>query len=374
MTLRYRTLSRIILLVVGVLLSLAVLATLFAYWTSSNSCERPTAPRGDLMKAIVHCAYGSADVLKFEDIEKPTPGDNEVLVRVRAASVNPLDWHYMRGEPSIMRLEAGLRVPQDIRLGVDYAGTVEAVGRNVKRFKPGDDVFGGRSGAFAEYVSAREDRAIVLKPANLTFEQAAAVPIAAITALQGLRDTGKIQPGQKVLINGASGGVGTFAVQIAKSFGAEVTGVTSTRNLDMVRSIGADQVIDYTREDFTKSAQRYDLIFDTVGNHPLLETRRVLKPNGIYIGIGGGGPNDQGFIGPLFGPIKEFLLSPFVSQKFVTFFAELNKEDLTVLSDLMQTGKVTPVIDRRYKLSEVPAAIRYLEEGHARGKVVIMLE
>jgi NADPH:quinone reductase-like Zn-dependent oxidoreductase len=251
---------------------------------------------------------------------------------------------------------------------------VEAIGRNVRRFKPGDEVFGGRDGAFAEYVTALEDRAVVLKPVNVTFEQAASVPIAAITALQALRDKGKIQRGQKVLINGASGGVGTFAVQIAKVFGAEVTGVSSTRNVELVRLLGADRVIDYTREDFTKGSELYDLILDCVGNHGLLEYRRVLKPKGTYVLIGGGGPDDGRWIGPMARPIKALMLSPFVSQNFVMILAELNKEDLTVLRDLMQAGKVTPVIDRRYTLSEVPAAIRYLEEGHARGKVVITLE
>jgi NADPH:quinone reductase-like Zn-dependent oxidoreductase len=352
-------------------ISLALLAALIAYSTSSNTCsDRKTAAQGNLMKAIVYCDYGSPDVLRFEDIEKPTPGDDQVLVRIRAASVNPLDWHYMRGTPYFMRMQAGLRKPKVTRLGVDFAGTVEAVGRNVKRFQPGDEVFGGRTGAFAEYVSVREDRAVVLKPANLTFEQAASVPIAAITALQGLRDQGKIQPGQKVLINGASGGVGTFAVQIAKSFGAEVTGVCSTRNVDMVRSIGADRVIDYTKEDFTKSAQRYDLILDNVGNRSLLECRRVLNPKGKYVMIGG--PTGR-WIDPLPRVMNAFVLSRFVSQDMGMFLAELNKEDLTVLRDLMQAGKVKPVIDRHYRLSDVPEAIRYLEAGHARGKVVITL-
>ncbi len=294
-----------------------------------------------------------------------------------SASVNPLDWHFMRGTPYLMRMEAGLRKPKSTRLGVDFAGTVEAVGRNpaaAGQFKPGDEVFGGKNGAFAEYLCARADRAVVLKPANLTFEQAASVPIAAITALQALRDKGKIQPGQKVLINGASGGVGTFAVQIAKSFGADVTGVCSTRNVDMVRSLGANQVIDYTKEDFTKSAQRYDVILDNVPNHTLSECRRVLNPKGKYVMIGGGGPNDGRWIGPFGRVISALVLSPFVSQDMGMMLAELNKKDLTILSDLMQAGKVTPVIDRRYKLSEVPEAIRYLEEGHARGKVVITLE
>jgi NADPH:quinone reductase-like Zn-dependent oxidoreductase len=256
-------------------------------------------------------------------------------------------------------------------LGVDFAGQVEAVGRNVTQFRPSDEVFGGRDGAFAEYVCVREDRAVVLKPANLTFEQAASVPVAAVTALQGLRDKGRVQPGQKVLINGASGGVGTFAVQIAKSFGAEVTGVCSTRNVAMVRSIGADHVVDYTKEDFTEGAQRYDLILDNVGNRSLLENRRVLKPKGKYIMVGG--PSGR-WIDPLPRALDAFLLSRFVSQDMTMFLAELNKEDLTILRDLMQAGKVTPVIDRRYRLSEVPEAIRYLEAGHARGKVVVTVE
>lgn len=356
-------------------ISLALLGTLIASSTSGNtSDDRNSAVQGDLMKAIVYHEYGTPDVLELEDIEKPTPGDDQVLVRVRAASVNPLDWHFMRGTPYLMRLMAGLRKPKDTRLGVDFAGTVEAVGKNVKQFKPGDDVFGGRTGALAEYVIVREDRAVVLKPAGMTFEQAACVPVAALTALQGLRDKGKIQPGQKVLINGASGGVGTFAVQIAKSFGADVTGVCSTRNLDMVRSIGADQVVDYTKEDFTRSAQRYDVILDNVGNRSLLECRRVLNPEGKYVGIGGGGPSDAQWIGPLASPIKALLLSPFLSQEVGMMLAELNKKDLTIMGDLIQAGKVTPVIDRRYRLSEAPAAIGYLEQGHARGKVVITLE
>ena len=274
------------------LVALAILALFIAYWRSNNDCGRSTTAGGNTMKAIVYCDYGSPDVLKLEEIAKPVPTDDQVLVKVRATSVNPLDWHFMEGTPYVMRLEAGLRKPKDMRLGVDYAGTVEAVGRNVTQFKPGDEVFGGRNGAFAEYVCVRADRAIALKPANITFEQAAGVPIAAVTALQGLRDKGQIKPGQKVLINGASGGVGTFAVQIAKSFGADVTGVCSTKNLDMVRSLGADHVIDYTKQDFTKSGQRYDLILDNVGTQPLLGFRRVLEPKGICVLIGGGGPND----------------------------------------------------------------------------------
>ena len=361
--------------------TLCLSALLFAGAALAQEQSRPsqtaaTASAAPRMKAIVYHNFGSPDVLRLEEIEKPVPNDNQVLVRVRAASVNPLDWHFMEGTPYIGRIlfGFGLLKPKGTRLGVDYAGTVEAVGRNVTQFKPGDDVFGGRNGAFAEYVCVLENRAVVLKPANLTFEQAATVSVAAITALQGLRDKGKIQPGQKVLINGASGGVGTFAVQIAKSFGADVTGVCSTRNLDMVRSIGADHVIDYTKEDFAKSGQRYDVILDNVGTQPLLGFTRVLKPKGKYVLIGGGGPNDGRWIGPMARPIKAMVLSPFVSQEMGMMFAELNKKDLTILADLMQTGKVTPVIDRTYPLSQVPDAIRYLEEGHARGKVVITLK
>jgi len=359
-----------------VVLILAFLVGFVAYWRSTNECDRNTGTPANPMKAIVHCEYGTPDVLKLEDVEKPVPNDNQLLVRVRAASVNPLDLT-IRG-PWLIRPILGMRKPKDTRLGVDYAGIVEAVGKNPAaggQFKPGDEVFGGKNGALADYVCVLADRSVALKPANMTFEQAAAVPVAAITALQGLRDKGKIQPGQKVLINGASGGVGTFAVQIAKSFGTEVTGVCSTRNLDMVRSIGADHVIDYTKEDFTKTDQRYDLIFDLVGNHSFSERRRILNPNGICVmaGIGGAGWHD-GIGMRLLGELNAYVASRFVHEKFITYIARLNKADLIILGDLMQTGKVTPVIYRRYKLSEVPAALRYLEEGHARGKVVITVE
>jgi NADPH:quinone reductase-like Zn-dependent oxidoreductase len=325
------------------------------------------------MKAITHCEYGGPEVLKVEEIEKPVPNDNQVLVKVRANSVNPLDLT-IRG-PLLLRPLFGLRKPKDTRLGVDYSGTVEAVGKNVTNFKPGDEVFGGKNGAIAEYVCVLADRAVVLKPANMTFEQAAAVPVAAITALQGLRDKGKIQSGQKVLINGASGGVGTFAVQIAKSFGTEVTGVCSTHNVDLVRSTGADHVIDYTKEDFTDGAQRYDLIFDLIGNHSFSERRRVLNPNGICVmaGVGGAGWHD-GMGMRLAGELNAYVRSRFVRQKFVAYIAVFNKADMTILADLMQSGKVTPVIDRTYKLNETADALRYLEQGHARGKVVISLE
>jgi NADPH:quinone reductase-like Zn-dependent oxidoreductase len=321
------------------------------------------------MKAIVYRNYGSPDVLKCEEIEKPTAGDNEVLIKVRAASVNPLDSHLMRGGPYIVRKLLGLLNSKIKRPGVDVAGQVEAVGKNVTQFKPGDEVFGSCRGAFAEYACPSESR-LVIKPGNVTFEQAAAAPVAAYTALQGLRDKGKIQPGQKVLINGAAGGVGTFTVQIAKSFGADVTGVCSAGNLEMVRSIGADRAIDYTQEDFTKNDQRYDLIFDLVGNHSLSACRRVLNPNGIYIGAGGLGVSMIGILPHLIAPL---VLSPFVSQKLVMLLARSSKEDLTIMGELMAAGKLKPVIDKRYRLSEVPEAIRYLEKGHARGKVVILL-
>jgi len=354
-------------------LVLAFLVGFVAYWRSTNECDRNTGSPTNPMKAVLHCEYGGPEVLRVEEVEKPVPNDNQVLVKVRAAAVNPLDLT-IRGV-LLLRPLSGLRKPKDTRLGVDYAGTVETVGKNVTNFKPGDEVFGGKTGAFAEYVCVLADRAVVLKPANRTFEQAASVPVAAITALQGLRDKGKIQPGQKVLINGASGGVGTFAVQIAKSFGTEVTGVCSTRNVDLVRSIGADHVIDYTKEDFTNGAQRYDLIFDLIGNHSFSERRRILNPNGICVmaGVGGAGWHDD-FAKRLAGELNAYVASRFVNQKFIAYIAEFNKKDMMVLADLMQSGKVTPVIDKTYKLNETPDALRYLEQGHARGKVVINLE
>jgi NADPH:quinone reductase-like Zn-dependent oxidoreductase len=324
------------------------------------------------MKAAVYRCYGSTDVLKIEKIAKPIPADNRVLVKVQAASVNPLDWHYMQGKPYVMRPGSGIGAPNSIHMGADFAGTIESVGKDVKRFKPGDEVFGDRDGAFAEYVSVGENGAIALKPSNMSMEQAAAVPIAGITALQALRDKGKIQSGQKVLINGASGGVGTFAVQIAKSYGAEVTGVCSGKNADMVRSIGADHVIDYTKDDFTRGSERYDLIIDNVGNHSSSEIRRVLKPNGSVVTVGG--PSDNAWLGPLTGLLSDMIVSRFVSQKMIFMLAQANKEDMDVLRDMMQAGKLTPVIDRRYKLEQTAEAIGYLEQGHARGKVIITVQ
>jgi NADPH:quinone reductase-like Zn-dependent oxidoreductase len=316
------------------------------------------------MKAAVYTRYGSPDVVHITDVEEPVPMDNEVLIKVHAASVNPLDWHFMRGSPFVVRIGAGLRKPKVTRLGVDLAGLVVSVGKNVTHFKTGDEVFGCMRGAFAEYVCAAEDK-LALKPANLSFEDAAAVPVAAISALQALRDKGRIQPGQKVAIDGASGGVGTFAIQIAKSFGTEVTAVCSARNVDRARSLGADHVIDYTQRDPTKIGQRYDLILAANAYHSIFDYRRALNRNGICVMVGGGGV--QIFQALLLGS----LLALTGSKKTSLFMAKLNQKDLVILKDLVEAGKVVPIIDRRYTLSDLPEAIRYLEEGHAQGKVVI---
>ncbi len=342
-----------------------------AYVMSHTSdCGPPPEIEGGvaMMKANVYRCYGSPDVIEFTDIAKPVPADDEILVKVAAASVNPLDWHFVRGTPYMVRLMAGTGAPDVTRFGVDFAGTVEAVGGKVTRFKSGDKVFGGRTGAFAEYVTIGEGSAVTAQPTNVSFEQAAAVPIAGVTALQALRDLGKLESGQKVLINGASGGVGTFAVQIAKSMGAEVTGVCSTRNVAMVRSIGADHVFDYTKEDYTESGQQYDLIIDMVSNHSLSANRRALTPDGTYVVVGGGKGN---WLGPMAGPIKGLILSKFVEQKFVMVLAEMNQPDLAALGDLMQSGQVVSVVDSRYSLQNVAEAIRHSEEGHARGKIII---
>jgi NADPH:quinone reductase-like Zn-dependent oxidoreductase len=320
------------------------------------------------MKAIVYHTYGSPDVLKLEEVEKPTPKDDEVLVQVDAASVNASDWRFLRGKPFLARLNFGLLKPKHKILGSDIAGRVEAVGRNVTQFQPGDEVFGDifkcGLGGFAEYVSARED-ALEVKPAALTFEEAAVVPLAALAALQGLRDKGHIQAGQKVLIQGASGGVGIFAVQIAKAFGAEVTAVCSTKNVDMVRSIGADHVIDYTKEDFTKNGQQYDLILAANGYHPIWMYRRALRPRGIY--VMSGGSTSQLFQALLLGP----LISIFGTKKMGGVSSKPDKQDLATLKELLEFGKLVPVIERRYPLSEVPEAISYVEAGHTKAKVVI---
>jgi NADPH:quinone reductase-like Zn-dependent oxidoreductase len=336
----------------------------------STACPPPmaAAPSEETMKAVIHRCYGSSEVLEFADLPKPEPAENEILVRIEAAAVNPLDWHYMRGAPYIMRLMSGLGAPDDMRLGVDFAGTVEAVGSGVTRFNPGDEVFGGRTGAFAEYLVMPEDRAVVLKPPNVSFEEAAAVPIAAVTALQALRDSGQLEAGQKVLVNGASGGVGTYAVQIAKSDGAEVHGVCSTRNVEMVQALGASRVFDYKKENYTVSGEQYDLIVDMVGSQSLLANRRVLAPNGRLVGVGGPKGN---WIGPLTRPIKSMLLSPFVDQELITMLAQLNQDDLQSLADLMESGELRSRIDRRYPLAELRDAIDYSESGRARGKIII---
>lgn len=319
------------------------------------------------MKAIVQDRYGSPDVLELGEIDTPVVEDDEVLIRVHAAGTNPADWHFMRGEAYVIRLMSGLRTPKNPVRGLDVAGRVEAVGENVTTLQPGDEVFGEGSGTFAEYVCAEEDK-VVTKPASLTFEEAAAVPTAAVTALQGLRDGEAVQPGQRVLINGASGGVGTFAVQIATSFEADVTGVCSTQNVEMVRSLGATHVFDYTQEDFTRSEQHYDLIFDLVGNRSLAELRRVLAPEGTLVLSSGDGGR---WFGPAGSILKALVTSPFVGQRLRSFTATVHDEDLEDLSELLEGGTVAPVIDRTYELSETPEAIRYLEAGHARGKVII---
>ena len=344
-----------------------------AYWTSTNDCDRYTAIPSNPMKAIVSCEYG-VENLQLRDIEKPTPADDEVLVRVRAASVNPADGHMIR-DSWLGRLLGGMRKPKNTRFGTDFAGVVEVVGKSVTDFKPGDEVFGAKNGAIAEYICVKAERAVVIKPSNITFEQAGSVGVAGLTALQGLRDQGHIQAGQKVLINGASGGVGTFAVQIAKSFGADVTAVCSTRNIDRVRSIGADHVIDYTKEDFTKTDQRYDMLYDLVGNHSFSERRRILTPNGICVlaGIGGAGAHPE-TMGRIAGNFWNAFLSNFTKQKFPFYIARLTKDDFGVMRDLMQSGKVSPVIDRTYKLEQTADAVRYMEEGHARGKVVVTID
>jgi len=321
------------------------------------------------VKAIVRERYGSPDVLELRDVDKPVLDDDSVLVKVRAASINAYDWHMMRGLPFLARMSEGLRKPKSIAMGVDVAGQVEAVGKNVTHLRPGDEVFGARSGALAEYVRGSAKSFLVPKPAGLTFEQAAAMPMAATTALQGLRDRGQLKAGQTVLINGAAGGVGTFAVQIAKAFGAHVTAVCSTRNVEMVRSIGADEVVDYTREDFTKRGQAYDLILDVAASRPLSECRRVLASNGTLVLVGA---PDGRRMGPIVARILAMIvLSRFASQKLLPFLAKNSKEDLMFLKELVEAGRIRPVIDRTYPLSETAAAIRYLEEGHARGKIVI---
>jgi len=345
----------------------------FAYWTSTNDCGHKIPPGAELMKAIRYCEYGAPDdVLKLEQVEKPVPNDNQILVRVRAVSLRFFDGGMLEG--GVGRLIFGLRKPKNTCPASDFAGTVEAVGRNVTEFKPGDEVFGVRAGALAEYICVRQAGAIVSKPSNVTFEQAATIPTA-LVALQGLRDTAPVKAGQKVLINGASGGVGTFAVQIAKAFGAEVTGVCSTHNVDLVKSLGAYHVIDYTKEDFTKSDQRYDVIYDLVNNRSFAERRRVLKPGGICVlaGVGGSGMRKETLFN-LAGSLTAALRSKFSHEKFVTFGVDINKKDLGVLCDLAESGGIMPALTKTYSLTETAAAYKYLETGHASGKIAITIE
>ena len=347
----------------------------FAYWTSTNDCGKKTGAPAHPMRAIRYCEYGPADhVLKLEQVEKPVPNDNQILVRVRAVSLRFFDGGMLGGSiPG--RLLFGLRKPKNTTPGTDFAGTVEAVGRSVTEFKPGDEVFGVKSGCLAEYICVRADRgAVVLKPANVTFEQAASIPTA-LVALQGLRDTAQMKPGQKILINGASGGIGTFTVQIAKAYGAEVTGVCSMRNLDLVRSIGADHVIDYTKEDYTKGDERYDVIYDLVNNHSFAERRRVLKPGGICViaGVGGSGMHEETF-SRFVGVFTASLRSKFGNEKFVIFGVDINKADLGVLRDMTESGKILPALTKTYPLTEAAAAYTYLETGHVQGKIAITVE
>lgn len=324
------------------------------------------------MKAVTRERYGPPDVLALREIEKPGLEPDRILIRVKAASLNPYDWHILRGIPYLVRLMEGARTPKEKVLGADAAGVVEAVGDEVTEFRPGDEVFGTRYGSLAEYFYGRE-RNFVPKPAKLTFEQAAAIPMAGVTALQGLRDRGRVTAGQRVLINGAAGGVGTFAVQIAKWLGAEVTGVCSTRNIELVRSLGADRVVDYTREDFSRDGKRYDVIFDVVGNRSLRDFRRALTPKGSFVFVGGGGvAASQGHVfGPMVRTFRGSVLSRFVGQNLLPFLAKITKPDLLVLSELTEAGKLTPVIDRTFPLSDAAEAMRYLETGHARGKVIV---
>jgi NADPH:quinone reductase-like Zn-dependent oxidoreductase len=364
-------------------ITLTVLAGLFvagAAFAWALSHESPCGPAPTLttgaatMKAVARRCYGSPAVLSLEDVEKPVPKGNELLVKVHASSINPADWHFVRGEPYVIRLDFGLGAPKNPRIGIDFAGTVEAVGKDVTRFKAGDAIFGGKNGALAEYITIAEDGNLTRKPANVSFLQAAAVNVAGLTALQTLRDRAELKPGQKVLINGASGGVGTFAVQIAKSLGAEVTGVASTRNQQLVRSLGADHVIDYTRQDFTQGGLQYDVVMDNVGNRGVLEIRRVLTPSGKLIVIGGGGIDASPWYGAFKAPLAALFVSWFVDQDMAMFVSHHSSEDLGTLARLMERGKLTPVIDRTYPLAATVEAMTYLETGRARGKVVVVMD
>lgn len=366
MKLRYKIVSGL-LAVVGI--SVLALAVTIGY---TSGCTPPpgVAPGTETMKAVVSRCYGGPEALEYLDVEKPSPGPDEVVVKIEAAAVNPLDYHYMRGSPYLVRLSLGIGRPGDSRMGVDFAGTVVETGDDVKKFAVGDAVFGGRAGAFAEYLVIPEDRAIAAKPDGVSFEQAAAIPIAAVTALQALRDHGRLQAGEKVLINGASGGVGTYAVQIATALGAEVHGVCSTRNVDMVRELGAAHVFDYKQEDYTDSGNEYDLIVDMVGNHSLTANRRMLEPQGRMVIVGGPKGN---WIAPLWPPLKAAMLAPFIDEEIGVMLAELDGDDLEFLAGLMDEGRLTSRIDRRYSLEDTAEALRYLETQRARGKVIVAM-
>lgn len=366
MKLRYKIIN-------GLLATAAVATTAFAITLSYSSGCTPSprvAAGAATMKAIVSHCYGAPETLEYADVARPSPGPNDVIVAVEAAAVNPLDYHYMRGSPYLMRLSAGIGRPSDPRMGVDFAGVVVETGTDVTRFAVGDAVFGARDGAFAEYLVIPEDRAIAAKPENVSFEQAAAIPIAAVTALQALRDHGQLEAGDKILINGASGGVGTYAVQIAKAFGAEVHGVCSTRNVEMVLGLGADHVFDYKNENYTESGNEYDLIVDMVSSQSLTANRRVLKPQGRMVIVGGPKGN---WVAPFWQPLKAMMLSPFVDQEIGMMLALLRREDLELLAELMADGRLSSRIDRRYALDETPEALRYLETQRARGKVIIAM-
>ena len=366
-----RSRRRRILVVAACVLALAAGAGAYAL-SHDEPCGAPQPQHGAmLMKAVVHRCYGGAEVLEIAQLERPRPRENEVLVKVRAVSINPADWHEMTGTPYFIRVPNGIGAPPYTRFGRDYAGVVVAQGAGVTRFAVGDEVFGTRAGALAEYLTADVSRAIVRKPANVTFEQAAAIPVAALTALQGLRDHGHVAPGDRVLINGASGGVGTFAIQIAKALGAEVTAVCSTRNVELVRSLGADRVVDYTKQSFLDLAERYDVVLDNVGNYSPLAVRRVLEPDGTLVVISG--PKTDPWIGPIVRFAQVALYAPFVSQELTSFIASVNRADLELLAGMVAAGKITPAIDREYPLQDVAAAVDYLGAGHARAKVVVAL-
>jgi len=359
--------------VLGTLAALLVVGVLALGLTVSYDAACPTtapaAATSPTMKAYRYDCYGSPTVLQMRDVSKPVATDSEVLVKVHAVSINPLEWHYMRGKPYVMRLSSGIGAPTNDKIGSDFAGTVAAVGAAVTRFRVGDRVFGVGDGTFAEFSTMSERDAIVEMPDSATFEQAAAVGIAAVTALQAVRDKGQVKAGQHVLINGASGGVGSFAVQIAKSYGAHVTGVASTRNIDLVKSFGADSVIDYTKDDFTKGTQRFDVIIDLVSNHSVRSVANVMTPSGICVIVGG--TNDNRWIGPGIQSLEALVVSPFLTPTVVSMLASTNQQDLGVLRDLMQAGKLTSIIDRRYPMADLPAAVEYLEKGRARGKVIV---